>query len=73
MNAIKIDEFLRSLHENQRGDIPVGQILVIGLIVIPLVLTLVLFRGEVKKFLEGQWSKLTGADKGGQFSGGGSP
>lgn len=35
------------LHRNQAGDIPVGTILIIGLVIIPLVLFLVVFRVEL--------------------------
>jgi len=42
---------LRHLHDNDHGEIPVGQMLVIGAVVIPLVIVLVIFRVEVATFL----------------------
>ena len=35
---------------SQRGDIPIGQILIIGAIVIPLVVVLVMFRDDLIAF-----------------------
>lgn len=51
----------------QAGNIPVGQILVIGLIVVPLVLTLILFKDDVEEFLKEQWDKLSGSEKEGTW------
>lgn len=55
------------LHRDERGDIPVGQIAVIGLIVVPLVLTLILFRVEIATFLIDQWVVLMSAPSDGDF------
>jgi len=38
---------------SQRGDIPVGQILIIGAIVIPLIIVLVMYRNDLIAFLIG--------------------
>jgi len=40
------------------GEVPVGQIMTIGLIVIPLVLALIIFREEIYLFLIDQWVEL---------------
>lgn len=42
-----IRQTTQRLHRDQAGDIPVGTILVISLVVIPLVLFLVIFRVEL--------------------------
>lgn len=44
--------------QRQRGDIPVGQLLVIGLIVIPLVIMLVIFRVEIYTWFIDRWVDL---------------
>jgi len=46
---------LRRLHGDQRGDIPVGNVLIIGLIAIPLVLGLIVFRVEIFTWLADQF------------------
>jgi hypothetical protein len=38
---------LRALPADQRGEMPIAQVLVIGLIVIPLVMVLLVFRAEI--------------------------
>ena len=50
------------LHNNESGDIPVGTIMVIGLIAIPLVIALVIFRDEVLGYLRDRMDDFTGAD-----------
>lgn len=47
-----------SLHDNEDGDIPVGPILVIGLIVIPLVIALVAFGEEIVNWLRTKWGDV---------------
>ncbi len=42
-----IRSLIHDLHRNQSGDIPVGTILIISLVVIPLILLLVVFRVEL--------------------------
>jgi len=42
-----IRKLIHGLHHEQSGDIPVGTILIIGLVVIPLVLVLVAFKSEL--------------------------
>ena len=41
--------------KNQTGEVPVGEILIIGLIAIPLVITLILFREDAFTWLIDQW------------------
>lgn len=48
----------RKLGRRVAGDIPVGQIMVIGLIAVPLVLALIIFREEIYLFLIDQWVEL---------------
>ena len=47
------------LHKDENGDIPVGTIMVIGLIAIPLVIALIGFRDEVLGFLRDQFDAFT--------------
>ncbi|NCC26611.1 MAG: hypothetical protein EOM22_00285 [Gammaproteobacteria bacterium] len=53
---------LKRLHQDERGDIPVGQLAVIGLIVIPLVIALIIFRDELLGWLRERWDEVKGAD-----------
>ncbi len=53
---------LGALHRDERGEIPVGPILIIGLIVIPLVIVLISFRDELTDWLKEQWDRVIGAD-----------
>lgn len=45
-------------YKNQSGEIPVGTILVIGLIAIPLVITLLIFRESIYMYLIDRWVDL---------------
>lgn len=58
----RAQERLRALHRDERGDIPVGPILLIGLVVIPLVIGLVAFGDTLSDWFEDQWNKITGTD-----------
>ena len=49
---------LSELHREESGDIPVGPLLLIGLIVIPLVIGLIAFGEQVMNWLEEQWGTL---------------
>lgn len=44
--------------KSQRGDIPVGQILIIGAIIIPLIIMLVVYKAELTYFLFEQHSEM---------------
>jgi hypothetical protein len=54
MNAIaKIRKSLLDFHQSERADIPVGTVLVVAFIVVPLVILLVFYRKQlVTKFKE---------------------
>ncbi len=47
-----------ALHDDDRGEIPVGPILVIGLIVVPLVLILWTFREDLTQWFEGKYKDV---------------
>jgi Flp pilus assembly pilin Flp len=53
---------LAEIHRDESGDIPIGPLLVIGLIVIPLVIGLITFGEEVMNWLEKRWGKVTDSD-----------
>jgi Flp pilus assembly pilin Flp len=53
---------LSELHREESGDIPVGPLLLIGLIVIPMVIGLIAFGDAVMEWLSDQWSEVSGAD-----------
>ena len=61
----RIRERLAVLHRDERGDIPVGPILLIGLVVIPLVIGLVAFGDTLSDWFSEQWGKITGTDTSG--------
>ena len=54
--------WLNELHQDQRGDVPVGPILVIGLIAIPLVIALMAFRDEMLDYMRARLDDFTGAN-----------
>ncbi len=49
---------LRELAGDESGEIPVGPLLVIGLIVIPMVIGLITFGEELSGFLREQWDQV---------------
>ncbi len=49
---------LRELASDESGEIPVGPLLMIGLIVIPLVIGLITFGEELSGFLREQWDQV---------------
>jgi len=57
-----IKGFLQRLHQDDRGDIPVGNILIIGLIAIPLVIALIAFGDAIMDWLADQWAKVSGKE-----------
>ena len=50
----------REFNEDQRGEMPIGPLLIIALIVIPLVFLLILFRDEVVTFFTEAMENLFG-------------
>ena len=55
----KIRGLMGRLHRDDTGDVPVGTIVLIGLVVIPLILMLVLFGDKVLEWLYKQWELVT--------------
>lgn len=53
---------LYRLHHDERGDIPVGQLAVIGLVVIPLVIAMIAFRKDLTEWFKEQWEKINSGD-----------
>ena len=47
MNIKEWHQTFRSLHNNEKGEIPVGPIVIIALIVIPLVILLINFKDTI--------------------------
>lgn len=62
-----IKDRVLELHNDENGDIPVGSIMVIGLIAIPLVIALVAFRDEILGYLRDRFTDFEGANTDGQF------
>lgn len=52
-------ELLRRLHQDEAGDIPVGPMLIIGLIVIPLVIFLIVFGKDIQDWFNENFKELT--------------
>lgn len=50
----KVKSTSKHLHRNKKGDIPVGTILLIGAVVIPLIILLVTYKDTVMTWLEGE-------------------
>ncbi|MFT6890436.1 MAG: hypothetical protein ACJASY_002485 [Halioglobus sp.] len=51
---------LRNLHKNQSGEMPIGPILIIALVVLPLIFMLITFRDSAQKALETEASEVFG-------------
>jgi hypothetical protein len=47
------------LHRCERGDIPIGQIVMIALVVVPLLLVLFFFRDQATDLINTWWQKIT--------------
>lgn len=71
MNLKTIKELALKIHADENGDIPVGQIMVIGLIGIPLVVALVAFKDDILDWLSGQVDEFKGGETEGGFEGSG--
>ncbi|MFT7459837.1 MAG: Flp pilus assembly pilin Flp [Planctomycetota bacterium] len=56
----KLIEKFKTLHHDERGEIPVGALLLIGLIAIPLVIILVTFMDQITEWVNEQFKKLKG-------------
>lgn len=54
----KIKSTSKHLHRNQKGDIPVGTILMIGAIVIPLVVVLVSYGDALSQWFSGESAQV---------------
>ena len=46
----KIKSALRKIHQDQRGDVPVGTLLMVALIVIPILFLLIAFREDIVEY-----------------------
>ena len=62
MSLKELGRMLPRFHNEESGDIPVGPLLMIGLIVIPLVIGLIAFGEELMSWLGGRWEKVTESD-----------
>ncbi len=58
MNFTQVKTLLTRLHDDENGDIPVGPILVIGLVVIPLVIAIMVFGEELVKLFKEKWGDI---------------
>jgi len=63
----RLTNLFARLDDDETGEIPIGPLLVIGLIVIPLVIALIVFRDEILKWLKAQWDRVTGANTNATF------
>jgi len=61
MNVIaKVHQSLENFHESERADIPVGTVLVVAFIVVPLVILLVVFRKQLVTTMKQLWNDMFG-------------
>lgn len=61
MNVIaKVRQSLENFHESERADIPVGTVLVVAFIVVPLVILLVVFRKQLVTTMKQLWNDMFG-------------
>lgn len=52
---------LRNLHRDQRGEMPIGPILIIALVVLPLIFVLISFREKANESLASEAQEVFGA------------
>jgi len=48
---LSVRELFTNLHNDERGEMPIGPMLIIGLIVIPLVTLLIVFKDKITSFV----------------------
>jgi len=60
MNFTHVKTLLSRLHDDENGDIPVGPILVIGLVVIPMVIAITMFGDDLVTWFKGKWTAVKG-------------
>jgi hypothetical protein len=60
MSLQSIRDFAQRLDADESGDLPVGPLLLIGLIVIPLVIFLITFGSEIQEWFRDNMNELTG-------------
>ncbi|MBW1686268.1 MAG: hypothetical protein JRS35_14535 [Deltaproteobacteria bacterium] len=63
MSVQSLRDLAEQLEADESGDLPVGPLLLIGLIVIPLVIFLITFGSEIQEWFSDNFEKLKG-DKG---------
>ena len=54
----KIKNRIVELHRDEAGEVPVGTLLIIALIVVPLVLAVTVFRDDLQKRFEDETTKV---------------
>jgi len=63
----KIRHQIAALHNDEAGEIPVGPLLIIGLIVVPIVMMLTVFRDELQEMFRGEAKQVIDATGDGSF------
>ena len=63
----KIRNQFAALHKDEAGEIPVGPLLIIGLIVVPIVMMLTVFRDELQDMFRGEAKQVIDATGDGSF------
>lgn len=58
----KLRSSLVKLHRDESGDVPVGTMLIIALVVLPLLFLLIYFRDDIVDVFKGQADKAIGTD-----------
>ena len=53
----------KKLHKDQRGEMPIGPILILALIVIPLVIFLISARDDAADSTKAQWDEMNKSSK----------
>ena len=54
----KLEELLAQLHDDESGEMPIGPLLIIALIVLPLVFLLITFRDKIREYLIGEGDRV---------------
>ena len=52
---------IRKFDQARGGEMPIGPILILALVVLPLLFILIMFRDDVTKYLNDEWGETAGA------------
>lgn len=63
MSLKKFSGFVQRLHSDEKGEMPIGPMLLLGLIVIPIVILLIMFRDDIMDWVSSEGGKMLESGK----------